>query len=82
MYLLCTCQIMDVTSPGLIRDHPVCYQLSVQKPASLMVWGCISVYETGNLHIWKGTIRAEVYLQDLQDTATHPDKIFFRKGLE
>ncbi len=23
-------------------DLPVCYQRSVQKPASLMVWGCIS----------------------------------------
>ncbi len=25
-------------------DLPVCYQHSVQKPASLMVWGCISAH--------------------------------------
>ncbi len=28
-------------------DLPVCYQLSVQKPASLMVWGCIFAYSMG-----------------------------------
>ncbi len=26
------------------RDLPACYRRSVQKPASLMVWGCISAY--------------------------------------
>ncbi len=26
-------------------DLPACYQRSVQKPASLMVWGCISAYD-------------------------------------
>ena len=30
------------------RDHPVCYQRSVQKSASLMVWGHISAYATDN----------------------------------
>ncbi len=29
------------------RDLPACYQRSVQKPASLMVWGCISAYSIG-----------------------------------
>ncbi len=32
-------------------DLPVCYQHSVQKPASLMVWGCISAYGIGSLHV-------------------------------
>ncbi len=26
------------------KDNPSCYQRSVQKPASLMVWGCMSAY--------------------------------------
>ncbi len=29
-------------------DLPACYQRSVQKPASLMVWGCISAYGMGS----------------------------------
>ncbi len=31
-------------------DFPTCHQCSVQKPASLMVWGCISAYGMGSLH--------------------------------
>jgi len=38
----------------------------VPKPASLMVWGCISAYGTGNLNIWKGSINAEMYKQVLE----------------
>ncbi|KAK3517105.1 hypothetical protein QTP86_004039 [Hemibagrus guttatus] len=41
------------------KDNPSCYQHSVQKPESLMVWGCMSVCGMGSLHIWKGTINAE-----------------------
>ncbi|KAK3574027.1 hypothetical protein QTP86_000457 [Hemibagrus guttatus] len=41
------------------KDNPSCYQRSVQKPASLMVWGCMSACGMGSLHIWKGTINAE-----------------------
>ncbi|KAK3574259.1 hypothetical protein QTP86_004397 [Hemibagrus guttatus] len=41
------------------KDNPSCYQRSVQKSASLMVWGCMSAYVMGSLHIWKGTINAE-----------------------
>ncbi|KAK3565374.1 hypothetical protein QTP86_007104 [Hemibagrus guttatus] len=43
------------------KDNPSCYQRSVQKPASLMVWGCMSACGMGSLHIWKGTINAERY---------------------
>ncbi len=39
-------------------ELPVCYQRSVQKPASLMVWGCISAYGMGSLHVLEGTIGA------------------------
>ncbi len=40
-------------------DLPACHQHSVQKPASLMVWGCISAYGMDGLHVLKGTINAE-----------------------
>ncbi len=39
----------------------MCYQHSVQKPESLMVWGCISVYGMGSLHVSEGTVKAERY---------------------
>ncbi len=48
------------------KDNPSCYQRSVQKPASLMVWGCMSACGMGSLHIWKGTIDAERYIQVLE----------------
>ncbi len=48
------------------KDNPRCYQRSVQKPASLMVWGCMSACGMGSLHIWKGTINAERYIQVLE----------------
>ncbi len=48
------------------KDNPSCYQRSVQKPASLMVCGCMSACGMGSLHIWKGTINAERYIQVLE----------------
>ncbi len=47
-------------------DLPVCHQHSVQKPASLMVWGCISAYGIGNLHVLEGTMNAERYIKVLE----------------
>ncbi len=44
-------------------DLPVCYQRSVQKPASLIVWGCISAYGMGSLHVLEGTMNAERYIK-------------------
>ncbi len=32
-------------------DLPACHHHSVQKPASLMVRGCISAYDMGSLHV-------------------------------
>ncbi|KAK3507994.1 hypothetical protein QTP70_010002 [Hemibagrus guttatus] len=46
------------------KDNPSCYQRSVQKPASLMVWGCMSACGMGSLHIWKSTINAESSLMN------------------
>ncbi len=47
-------------------DLPACYQRSVQKPASLMVWGCISVYGMGSLYVLEGTMNAERYIKALK----------------
>ncbi len=47
-------------------DLPACYQRSVQKPASLMVWGCISAYGMGSLHFLEGTMNAERYIKFLE----------------
>ncbi len=47
-------------------DLPACYQRSVQKPAYLMVWGCISAYGMGSLHVLEGTMNAEKYIKVLE----------------
>ncbi len=47
-------------------DFPACYQRSVQKPASLMVWGCIHAYGMGSLHVLEGTMNAERYIKVLE----------------
>ncbi len=47
-------------------DLPVCYQRSVQKPASLMVWGCIIAYGMGSLHVLEDTMNAERYIMVLE----------------
>ncbi len=47
-------------------DLPACYQRSVQNPALLMVWGCISAYGMGSLHVLEGTINAERYIEILE----------------
>ncbi len=47
-------------------DLLACYQRSVQKPASLMEWGCISAYGMGSLHVLEGTMNAERYIKVLE----------------
>uniref|UniRef100_A0A8C1MEZ4 tRNA-specific adenosine deaminase 1 n=1 Tax=Cyprinus carpio TaxID=7962 RepID=A0A8C1MEZ4_CYPCA len=58
------------------KDNPSCYQRSVQKPASLMVWGCMSACGMGSLHIWKGTINAERYIQVLEQHIHLIDELY------
>ncbi len=48
------------------EDLPACYQRSVQKPAYRMVWGCISAYSMGSLHVLEGTMNAERYIKVLE----------------
>ncbi len=47
-------------------DLPACYQRSIQKPASLMVWGCISAYGMGSLQALDATMNAERYIKVLE----------------
>ncbi len=47
-------------------DLPACHQRSVQKLASLMVWGCIGAYGMGSLHVLEGTMNAERYIKVLE----------------
>ncbi len=56
-------QILQAKEEG---DLPACHQCSVQKPASLMVWGCISAYGMGSLHVLEGTMNAERYIKVLE----------------
>ncbi len=57
------CRVLQAKEEG---DLPACYQRSVQKPASLMVWGCIIAYGMGSLHVLEGTMNAERYIKVLE----------------
>ncbi len=47
-------------------DFSVCYRRSVQKPAYLMVWGCINAYGMGSLHVLEGTMNSGRYIKVLE----------------
>lgn len=47
------------------RGHPASYQQTVHRSASVMLRGCISAHETGNLHFFEGTIENGRCMQDL-----------------
>ncbi len=47
-------------------DLLACHQRLVQTPASLMVWGCISAYGMGSLHVLEGTMNVERYIKILE----------------
>uniref|UniRef100_A0AAY4C9I9 Tc1-like transposase DDE domain-containing protein n=1 Tax=Denticeps clupeoides TaxID=299321 RepID=A0AAY4C9I9_9TELE len=61
------------------KDNPSFYQRSVQKPASLMVWGCLSACGMGSLYVWKGTINAEKYIQVLEQQML-PSRCYLFQG--
>ncbi|KAK3526690.1 hypothetical protein QTP70_031876 [Hemibagrus guttatus] len=64
------------------KDNPSCYQRSVQKPASLMVWGCMSACGMGSLHIWKGTINAERLLLHAYERVPEAYRQSFRNSVK
>ncbi len=47
-------------------DLPAFHQRSVQKPASLMVWGCISANGMGSLNVLESTMNAERCMKVLE----------------
>ncbi len=53
------CRVLRAKEEG---ELPACYQRSVQKPASLMVWGCISAYNMDSLYVLEGPMNAERYI--------------------
>uniref|UniRef100_A0AAY5KJF1 Uncharacterized protein n=1 Tax=Esox lucius TaxID=8010 RepID=A0AAY5KJF1_ESOLU len=57
-------------------------QHTVQKPTSVMVWGCISAHVMGDLHICEGTVNAEQNAQVLEQHRL-PSRLLFqgRPGL-
>ncbi len=61
------------------KDHPDCYQQQVQKPGSVMVWGCVSALGKGNLHFCDGTINAEKYIEILEHAAFKKTSAAFKK---
>ncbi len=50
----------------------------IYKPASLMVWGCISAYSKGRLHVLEGTMNAESYIKVLEQHMLHPRQHIFQ----
>ncbi len=60
------------------KDHPDYYQQQVQKPGSVMVWGCVSALGKGNLHFCDGTINAEKYIEILEHNMLPSEDIFSR----
>ena len=58
------------------EDNPDCSQQKVQKPASVMVWGCISAHSMGDLHICEGTIDPRLMLEFWRDVCCRQDDDF------
>ncbi len=53
-------KIMDAVSSGLKRREIFQHVISVQfKSQHMMIWGCISAYGMGSLHVLEGTMNAE-----------------------
>ncbi len=59
------CRVLQAKEEG---DIPACYQHSVPKPTSLMVWECICAYDMGSLHVLEGTMNAERYIKGFRAT--------------
>ncbi len=77
------CRVLRAKEEG---NLPACYQRSVQKPASLMVWGCISAYGLGSLHVSEGTMK--VYkgfiatYAPLQTTSISGKSLYFSRTMQ
>ncbi len=72
------CRVLLAKEEG---DLPACYQHSVQKPASLIVWGCITAYVMGSLHVLEVTMNAERYKKVLEQHMLPSAAITYILGL-
>ncbi len=45
-----------------------------------MVWGCISAYGMGNLHVLEGTVNAERYIKVLEQHMLPSRRLVFQQG--
>jgi biotin operon repressor len=61
------------------KNNPVCYRRAVQKPASVMVWGCMSATGVGRLHFCKGTVNAVEYIRILETNMLPSRRELFRR---
>lgn len=48
-------------------DDPSCYGARIQKPSSVMVWGCMAASGVGDLHFCDGTVKAQDYIAILEE---------------
>lgn len=64
------------------RAHQACYQHTVEKPASVIIWKCIITGGMGNFHICEGPINTKLYREIFwsNNCFKNPDDIFFCKG--
>ncbi len=67
------CRVLRAKEEG---DLPACCQLSVQKPASPMVY--ISAYDMGSLHVLEGTMNAERYIKVLEQHMLPSRRLLFQ----
>ena len=63
------------------EDLPACYQRSVQKSASLMVWGCISTYGMAACMFWKALWILKGIWRFWSSICPPPGNVYFREGL-
>ncbi len=61
-----SCWKLRTPCPKEEGNLPACYQRSVQKPASLIVWGCISAYGMGSLHVLECNMNVQRYIKVLE----------------
>ena len=70
-------EIMSAVSVDQRGERP---SGSIQKPVSIMVGEYISAYKSV-LHIWIGTINAEMYIQVLKQHMLSPEQRLYRECL-
>ncbi len=64
-------------------DLPACYHHSVRKPASQMVWGCISASAMGSLHVLEGRYECwKAYKGFRANKCSPQDDVYFSRTMQ